>query len=61
MCDRCGDTGWVCANCGTQWEKYNGTTCCDSGVPCECNPDATYEFEHIFASTDENDDITRFH
>lgn len=51
-CQLCGGTGWVCENCGTQWEAADGETCCGAGKNCECNPSGHYEFKAVYASTE---------
>ena len=50
MCDICNNTGWICENCGTQWEKENGETCCGAGENCICNPNGNFEFAAVYAS-----------
>lgn len=49
-CNKCGGTGWICESCRAQWESNDGTTCCDAGVSCECNPDADADWIVIHAS-----------
>jgi hypothetical protein len=51
-CESCSGTGWVCERCGTTWEREDGTTCCGAGQPCDCNPDAHYEFAAVHATTE---------
>lgn len=51
-CELCEDTGWVCENCGTRWELASGDTCCGAGKACVCNPDANFEWQAVYASTD---------
>jgi protein involved in temperature-dependent protein secretion len=48
-CDQCEDTGWICENCWTRWEKEDGTTCCGAGQNCVCNPNGEVNFIEIFS------------
>lgn len=51
-CKCCGGTGWVCENCGNQWEYDDGRTCCGAGVACQCNKDADVDWLAVHASID---------